>query len=286
MDKTQIKENLKNILTPCRLCPNECGAVRCNATGACGIGAQPRIYQNFVHLGEECSIVPALVINMCGCNLSCPTCPERHRWNQSLPIRGAASYAMSIARFIEKNGNIRSIEWVGGEPSLQVEFAIETSWKLRKLLPSVPTIYFNSNMYFSHDLLPILCSEDAPSIDAFIFDLKCMPSCSRTITGAEDYFEIVAHNIETAVSLRPKAPHILRHLVVPGHVDCCAKPILSWCKDRIPNVCVNLMTTFHDFRRDNDDPPFLSDAEKQSAIELLKESGVQNFLVDGQGKYP
>lgn len=282
MNDDEIKSKLRVLYKSCRICPKSCGVDRSALCGACGIDAKPRIYQNFVHLGEECSIVPALVINMCGCNLSCPTCPERHRWSDCLPIEDATSYAKAIARFIEKHGNIQSLEWIGGEPSLQVGFAIETSWKLREILGTVPTMYLNSNMYFSTDLLPILCSDEAPSIDAFVYDLKCTAPCSRTITGAKDYYEIVTHNIEVATHLRPHAPHILRHLVMPGHLDCCTNSILSWCKEHIPNVCINLMTTFHDFRPNGDGPLFLSDAEKHKAIDMIQTSGIATYFIDGQ----
>lgn len=257
---------------------------------------RPKIYQNFIHLGEECSLIPALVINMCGCNLSCPTCPERFRWHANLPISDATAYAHALARFIAKHPELRSIEWIGGEPTLQIRFVLKTSALLRKIRPDAPPIYLNSNMHYSDDVARMLfpdefCSnkkDDAayPSacraIDAFVFDLKCMPECSKTITGASDYFETASQNIALAVKFRPDAPHILRHLVMPGHVGCCTIPVLDWCKNHIPNVTVNLMTTFHDFRPDAQGPLFLPEEDKQNALKALKESGLCHYLIDGK----
>ena len=32
---------------------------------------------------------------------------------------------------------------------------------------------------------------------------------------------------------------------MPGHVECCSKPILKWIKDNIPEVVVNIMGQYH-----------------------------------------
>ena len=37
---------------------------------------------------------------------------------------------------------------------------------------------------------------------------------------------------------------IIRHLVMPGHIECCSKPILSWIAENLPNAVVNIMGQF------------------------------------------
>jgi putative pyruvate formate lyase activating enzyme len=38
---------------------------------------------------------------------------------------------------------------------------------------------------------------------------------------------------------------MVRHLVMPGHVDCCTKPILTWLAQHTPKVLVNIMGQYH-----------------------------------------
>lgn len=269
----------------CHLCPHQCLVDRRQTLGVCGISTRPSIYQNFIHLGEEHMLTPALVINMCGCNLACPTCPERHRWHNALPIKDAPSYAQLLAQYMAKKMP-KSLEWVGGEPTIQLPFLLETTYELRHLLESPPTIYCNSNMYFAPEILPFFYLKEErrqnPLIDAFVFDLKAMPCCCASLTGASDYFDIVTQNIAQIVQIAPNAPHIMRHLVMPGHEECCTRPILLWCEKNIPRVTFNLMTTFHDFRPNANSNLFLAEEEKRKAIDALLKSELPNILVDGQ----
>ena len=34
---------------------------------------------------------------------------------------------------------------------------------------------------------------------------------------------------------------IIRHLVMPNHVECCSKPIIDWIYDNLTDVFVNVM---------------------------------------------
>ena len=37
---------------------------------------------------------------------------------------------------------------------------------------------------------------------------------------------------------------IIRHLVLPGHVDCCTKPVLEWIAENCPRALVNIMDQY------------------------------------------
>ncbi|MCK5396650.1 MAG: radical SAM protein, partial [Thermoplasmata archaeon] len=43
---------------------------------------------------------------------------------------------------------------------------------------------------------------------------------------------------------RQQAEIIIRHLVMPNHVDCCSKPILDWISENLENVRVNIMAQY------------------------------------------
>ena len=232
-----------------------------------------------MHVGEEYSIIPAFIINMAGCNLTCPTCPERERWNHLLRPLPAEAYARALISHFDKTSWPKSIEWIGGEPATRMPYGFDATWAMRALHPELPTVYLNTNAYFSPFLNPMLAGSGA--IDAFVFDLKASPPCARHITGASDYFDAVSHNILELARLMPRAPHILRHLVMPGHVECCTVPILEWCKKNVPDLCFNLMTTFHDFRRPPSIPAVLPQNEADLAIHFAKSSELPHLLING-----
>lgn len=262
------------------MCPRKCGINRNKGeTGYCGIDASPRIYQHFLHLGEEMSIIPAFIVNMAGCHLDCPTCPEKCRFQQaSLRVGSPQNYAHALAKYFQQTTMPKSIEWIGGEPSIQLPFVLETSKWLKNLIPQCPTIYLNTNAYFSVELLAYMHD----IIDAFVFDLKATQTCEHIVGNAPDYWSTATQCIQTAVQSYPAdAPHILRHLVMPGHLECCTAPILEWCQTHIPQVCLNLMTTFHDFRSETQGPTELTETEIQKAKALVLQNRPQNLMING-----
>ena len=266
-----IVERLKH----CDLCPHHCGVNRIvGQTGICGATGLPSIYQHFIHLGEEIQLVPAFIVNFAGCNLYCPDCAERHRWqNRPLSTGNAQHYAKAMADYWNKTGFPKSLEWIGGEPTLHLDYVLETSAALKEWLgTNCPKIYLNTNVYFNDNLIPYM---DA-LIDGFVFDLKCMQSCALNLTGYENYTSVVTTNILKIYQMWPHENLILRHLIQPNHVHCCTKNIILWCKDNTPDLCFNLMTAFH-----GNDGNTISDDERKQGIELLTQSGLNRFLIDG-----
>lgn len=278
----RVIDSINKRMHACDLCPRQCKIDRARTSGICNVPATPAIYQHFMHLGEEISLVPAFVVNLCGCNLSCPTCPERHRWTQSLPIPNSPQlYATRLTRHFQHAGFPKSIEWIGGEPTLQLPFILETSEILKKQLPENIKIYINTNSYFSNDLVDAILDTKLSAIDAFVFDLKAEPSCAFSLTGAHNYTEIAKKNILSAVRNFPDAPHIVRHLAIPGHSRCCCEKILLWCKKYIPNTTINLMTTFHDFRNIANPISDLSKQEAAALVEFAQNLKLPRLLING-----
>ena len=272
----EITKILSNRLQSCDLCPNRCGCNRLlGQKGLCNNTDTPAIYQHFLHAGEEITLVPAFIINMSGCSLSCPTCSESCRFGKNiLPVICAEKYAQAMVGYFKRHGMPKSIEWIGGEPSTQIHFVLKTSWYLKKLGVSVP-IYLNTNAYFDVALLDLMHG----IIDGFVFDLKCSESCQNITGGFSNYYNTATQVITRAIN-EFEGGHILRHLVMPGHVECCTKPIIDWCRIHIPNVIFNLMTTFHDFRPDATIFS-LPDCDAAKSIELAKSAGLTNLMING-----
>ncbi|MDK2384556.1 MAG: pyruvate formate lyase-activating protein, partial [Candidatus Korarchaeota archaeon] len=57
------------------------------------------------------------------------------------------------------------------------------------------------------------------------------------------YLEAVTRNLRVAAE---HGDMIIRHLVLPGHLECCTKPVLRWIAHNLPaeRVLVNIMDQY------------------------------------------
>ena len=137
------------------------------------------IYRHGEQLGEEKHLVPSYVIDFAGCNLNCVFCSERRFWAQKdrqispEPER----FAKYVAQKIERTGRtFRSVQFIGGEPSLHLDFIDAFCATFKEIMPAVKCI-LNTNGYFSTS-----CFEKMQRIDGFVFDLKCSPKCQKQLS--------------------------------------------------------------------------------------------------------
>ncbi|OYT54568.1 MAG: pyruvate formate lyase-activating protein, partial [Desulfurococcales archaeon ex4484_217_2] len=63
------------------------------------------------------------------------------------------------------------------------------------------------------------------------------------LSGVPKYFEVVTRNLKIAVK---HGDMIIRHLVLPNHIECCTKPVLKWIAENLPKnkVLVNIMEQY------------------------------------------
>ena len=110
-------------------------------------------------------------------------------------------------------------------------------------------------------------------MDVYLADFKCgNVECSKKLLGATDYIETVQRNIIEAAA---HSDVIVRHVIMPGHVECCLKPILEWLRADLPGAKLSL--------RDNYVPPvesryaakeYLNGNELRSAVEMAESMGL------------
>jgi putative pyruvate formate lyase activating enzyme len=82
-------------------------------------------------------------------------------------------------------------------------------------------------------------------IDVYLSDFKYgNDRCARRLSKVDRYFEVVSRNHRLAAG---QCEILLRHLVMPGHVECCTKPVLDWVAANLPNerLRVNVMDQYH-----------------------------------------
>lgn len=226
-------ELARRLLAPCTLCALECRVDRTRGpAGACGLGPSVGRYLDFVHAGEEPEISPTQAILLSGCSYRCSYCSD---WEQVVePLRAPATAAKDLARSIEQRRaqGVASLSWIGGEPIVNLPGILEALVETRV---SVPVVW-NSNMHAGAETLDLL----EGVADAWVADLKHgNDACAQEVARAPRYLEVVLAAIERASR---EAFTIVRHLVLPGHVECCTIPVLE--RLRGLNVRVNLMEQY------------------------------------------
>lgn len=222
----------EEILHSCRFCERRCGVDRLkNERGYCGV-IEPRICSEFLHWGEEPPLVPSYTIFFAGCTFRCVFCQN---WDISQnPEAGAYIKPTTLAKMITQTKGI-NVNWVGGDPTPNIHYILQVLERLERNIPQI----WNSNMYMTEEALDILDGV----IDVYLTDFKYGNNdCAKRLSDARNYVEIIERNHLIA---EQQTEVIIRHLVMPDHLDCCTKPILDWIAENMSNPAVNIMGQYH-----------------------------------------
>ncbi|MFQ5888068.1 MAG: radical SAM protein, partial [Candidatus Hydrothermarchaeales archaeon] len=127
-----LKVELANrIFTKCIFCERRCEVDRRQKTGNCGV-MNTRISSMFHHYGEEPELVPSYTIFFSGCNFHCQFCQN---YDISQSVTGYEVQPAELAGKLE-GVNARNINWVGGSPTPNLNFILETLNHYRGNMPS------------------------------------------------------------------------------------------------------------------------------------------------------
>ena len=229
-------EQAYSMLNKCWFCERKCGADRLNQKGYCQLTNEMLISSYFDHYGEESFFVPSFTIFFWSCNFRCVFCQnwtisQRYEKPHQLKPR-------QLAKIIYQHRYCKNINFVGGEPTLQLPFILETLKHVKVIKVNMPVIW-NSNFYMSKKSMKLLSGV----VDVYLSDFKYgNDECAKELSDIENYTEIVKRNHEIAVK---DAEVVVRHLVLPNHVECCSKPILEWIAKKFgKRVVINIMDQY------------------------------------------
>jgi len=258
-------------MSSCSLCPWRCGADReSGRPGRCGV-TKPRVASAFVHWGEEAPLVPSFTVFFAGCNLRCVFCQNYDL--STMPDRGAELSAEELASRLDAMApKVRNVNWVGGDPIPALPYVMEV---VRRMSAPIAQVW-NSNMYLSEDAMRLL---DGVA-DVYLTDLKFgNDACAERLCGVADYSSVVRRNHLLAAQ---QGEVLVRHLQLPGHLECCTLPIIDWLADNLPGVAVNIMAQYRPEHRACEHPELctpLPREEHRRAIRHARERGL--FLYNG-----
>ncbi len=229
----KLIEKAEEIYKKCHFCEHRCYINRYEKVGRCRI-KKTLVASHFFHYGEEAMLVPSYTIFFSGCTFSCVYCQN---WDISQYEAGIYIEPKEMALLIEKakDGGAKNVNWVGGEPTPNLLYILKVLKESNTNLPQI----WNSNMYCSIETMEIL----RDIIDVYLTDFKYgNDDCAYRLSKIKKYWEITTRNHEIAYK---QGEVIVRHLVLPNHIDCCSKPIIEWIAENIPNSIVNVMDQYY-----------------------------------------
>jgi len=225
-------EIASRIFKNCCFCERRCSVNRTKNAGNCGV-KQASISSEFLHIGEERVLVPSHTIFFSGCTFHCVFCQN---WDISQVANGIYIKPERVAEIIQKRSSqdARNVNWVGGDPTPNLLYILEV---LKICNVNMPQIW-NSNMYCSIEAMNLLNNV----IDLYLTDFKYgNDKCARRLSKVENYCKIIKRNHKIA---HENGEMIIRHLVMPNHINCCSKPIIKWISENLLNASVNIMAQY------------------------------------------
>ena len=225
----------REMLADCRFCAHDCGVNRlAGEFGLCRAGAAPRFFSAQVEVSDELELIPTFAIALSGCDLRCDFCiTGAESWNPRAGENFSASEIAEKAKTALRNG-ARTIMLLGGEPTIHLPAALEFVAEL----PDSAKLVWKTNAHGSAQARELLDG----MFDVWLADFKFgNDACARRLAKISDYARVVQENLLWA---NEHSELIVRHLLMPGHIDCCWKPVAEWLAENLPGVKVNLRSGF------------------------------------------
>ena len=225
----------RELLADCRFCAHDCGVNRlAGETGLCHATADARFFLAQTEVSDELELIPTFAVALSGCDLRCDFCiTGKESWN---PRAGLGFDVATMAKRAEAalNQGATTIMLLGGEPTIHLPAALE----FVSHLPDSAKLIWKTNAHGSAQARELLDG----MFDVWLADFKFGNDvCAQRLAKVSDYVRVVQENLLWA---NDHSELIVRHLLMPGHVECCWRPVAEWLAENLPGVKVNLRSGF------------------------------------------
>jgi putative pyruvate formate lyase activating enzyme len=219
----------------CHLCAHHCGVDRLAGVGGeCQAGSTARVFSAQTEVSDELCLGPTFAIALSGCDLRCAFCiTGRESWDaragESLDAMALADRATAALA-----AGARTIMILGGEPTVFLADALA----LVARLPETATLVWKTNAHGSAEARALLDG----LFDVWVVDYKFgHDDCAARLARVSGYRKTVHENLLWAAR---EHELIVRHLLMPGHVECCWLPVATWMAENLPGASVSLREGF------------------------------------------
>jgi putative pyruvate formate lyase activating enzyme len=266
-------------LSDCKLCAHECGVNRlAGELGLCRAGSEARFFLAQTEVTDELELIPTFAVALSGCDLRCDFCiTGGESWNpRAGNIFGAEEMAARARTALEKGA--RTVMVLGGEPTIHLPAALE----FVSHLPDDATLVWKTNAHGSAQarelldgLFDVWLADYKFGNDNCARRLAKVPDYTRIVRENLLWFagkegrsptrrgnnssveregnhaalcSFIPSLFNICAGSETGAPGsgelIIRHLLMPGHLDCCWRPVAEWLAENLPGVKVNLRSGF------------------------------------------
>jgi len=176
--------------------------------------------------GEEPELGrPGLSLAPLGCGLRCVFC-----YRPELLSATASARALPI-----DESSAVHLHILGGNPDESLPFVIEMLDARQDPRPVV----WNTHAYVTPEGAALL----EGVADAIVADLKFGPGdCAHKLAGIGGYWRAATAALALWATL--DLDLIVRHVALPGHVECCARPVAAWMAERLPRVTFRILEQY------------------------------------------
>lgn len=225
----------REALRDCRLCAHDCRVDRLGGgSGVCRASAETRVFSTQLDLADEEELVPAFAVALSGCDLRCAFCISgAPSWNPAAGELVPPALLAARAEGALANG-ARTILFEGGEPTIHLPYLLAVVGEL----PDDARLVLKTNAYGAATGRELLDG---------VFDVWCADykfgndACADRLARIPDYTRVVRENLRWAAA---RSDLIVRHLLMPGHGECCWRSVAEWLAVELPGVKVSLRTGF------------------------------------------
>ena len=287
------------LLGNCTLCPRECSVNRFEGgTGFCGIAAGFNIASICIHRGEEPPI--SGLDGICniffeGCNLSCIYCQNHEISHPRCEIHKAGNDLDTILDKIQEilSTGINAVGFVSPSHVVPQVKAIISGLHSRGLNPV--TVY-NTSSYDKAETLRKISG----LIDVYLPDFKYVtPSLSQEYSESFDYPGVAIKALKEMYYQkgsvlridnggRAESGMLIRHLVMPGHVEESIRVLEMIAGELSPGVNVSLMSQYHPTYQVRNHPLLsrsLRREEYQIVVDAMQKMGFRNGWIQDMDSF-
>jgi putative pyruvate formate lyase activating enzyme len=252
--------------------------------GTCQLESTSKVSSYFHHRGEEIVFRGTMgsgTIFFTSCNMRCSFCQNGDISTDKDNGILITPNLLALMIWQLRMEGCHNTNWVGGDPTIHLHTIVEAISMLdsfqisnmnrnKEKLNYIETVksdsytnYFktwlknsqyafykqqlfnspqlwNSNFFMSKETMYILHS----LMDAWLPDFKFGPGkCALELSRTPWYWDTITNNLRLIHEW--EEDFVIRHLIMPNHVECCTKPVLDWIVTNMPEVQVNIMDQYY-----------------------------------------